>query len=472
MRSRSVMNFRQASNSRALASVTRVMASGSCSSILRSIWSSSFSQSLMARNASREPSARKSLTLKTESRAMRQPRTTRAVSSSPDKSSLPISAGRVRASAARDRVEVERRFVRAGGDGRFRVMGNSRNSRRASNCYETSIKRECERNVNVTERYTRSRSHAQATANFSDICSPALRPARQRAWHLALCRVRDRRERATAERRYFSDQIWSALRDRARRRQIRIVEFALPPVRCALHRCSNPPAAPPRTGQPRSSRLLVAGKRGPAAGAPTFGWARASGSIRAHPAPRANRQRSPAPRPIRKRRWNRRDAVHKPASSGQRLWRNLRQRVQARPVGGARSASLGRAAALFPGTGARHSVDYRRWPAWRCAASSELRFCLWDPAKFLRAQRCCSAVGAWPSTSPSQSACSGLWNWRCRKCRDSSAPSDRPAGRRVRAVELRSTWRYRCVKRAEEPIPSGGDNQSRRRGRDWVLVRF
>src|ERR1700686_4266135 len=273
MRSRSVMNFRQASNSRALASVTRVMASGSCSSILRSIWSSSFSQSLMARKARPEPSARKSLTLKTESRAIRQPRTTRAVSSSPDKSSLllRVSAGRVRASAARDRVEVERRFVRAGGDGRFRVMGNSRNSRRASNCYETSIKRECERNVNVTERYTRSRSHAQAAANFSDICSPALRPARQRAWHLALCRVRDRRERATGERRYFSDQIWSALRDRARRRQNRIVEFALPQVRCALHRCSNPQAALPRTGLPRSSGLLVAGKRVRATDVPAFG---------------------------------------------------------------------------------------------------------------------------------------------------------------------------------------------------------
>src|ERR1700674_2178932 len=143
------MNFRQASNSRALASVTRVIASGSCSSILRSIWSSSFSQSLMARKARREPSARKSLTLKTESRAIRQPRTTRAVSSSPDKSSLRVSAGRVRASAGRDRAEVECRFGRAGGDGRFRVMGNSRNARRPGNYNAASIKRECERNVNV-----------------------------------------------------------------------------------------------------------------------------------------------------------------------------------------------------------------------------------------------------------------------------------------------------------------------------------
>src|ERR1700686_2475792 len=275
MRSRSVMNFRQASNSRALASVTRVMASGSCSSILRSIWSSSFSQSLMARKARREPSARKSLTLKTESRAIRQPRTTRAVSSSPDKSSLllRVSARRVRTSAARDRVDVERRFVRAGGDGRFQVMGNSRNARRPGNYNAASIKRECERNVNVNvnEHYTRSRSHAQAAANFSDISFPALRPARQRAWHLALCRVRDRRERATGERRYFSDQIWSALRDRARRRQNRIVEFALPQVRCALHRCSNPQAALPRTGLPRSSGLLVAGKRVRATDVPAFG---------------------------------------------------------------------------------------------------------------------------------------------------------------------------------------------------------
>jgi len=33
-----------------------------------------------------------------------------------------VSAGRVRASAARDRVEVERRFPRGAADGCFRVM--------------------------------------------------------------------------------------------------------------------------------------------------------------------------------------------------------------------------------------------------------------------------------------------------------------------------------------------------------------
>src|ERR1700676_395555 len=461
------MNFRQASNSRALASVTRVIASGSCSSILRSIWSSSFSQSLMARKARREPSARKSLTLKTESRAIRQPRTTRAVSSSPDKSSLRVSAGRVRASAGRDRAEVECRFGRAGGDGRFLAMGNSRNSKRRSNYNEASIKRECESNVNVNvnEHYTRSRSHAQAAANFSDISFPALRPARQRAWHLALCRVRDRRERATGERRYFSDQIWRTLRDPARRRQNRIAEFALPPVPGVRYCCSNRQAARPRTGRPRSSRLLAADKRGRVTGAPTFGWARVSSSIRAHPAPRANRRTSPAPRPIRTQRWNHRDAVHKPASSGQRLWRNLRQRVQARPVGGARLASLGRAAAPFPGTGARHSIDCRRWPAWHCAADSELRFCLWDPAKVLRAWRSSPAAAALPSTSSFQSAWSASSS--CREHRDSSSPSDRPEGHRVRAVELRSTWYCRRARRVGRPIPSEGDSRSRRRGRGW-----
>src|ERR1700693_5683462 len=111
----------------------------------------------------------------------------------------------------------------------------------------------------------------QAAANFCDYFFPALRPALQRAWRLALCRVRDRRERATGERRYFSDQIWSALRDPARRRQNRIAEFALPPAPAAPHHCSNLQAALPRIGLPRSWRLLVAGKHGRATDAPPFG---------------------------------------------------------------------------------------------------------------------------------------------------------------------------------------------------------
>src|SRR5580658_747064 len=102
----------------------------------------------MARNARREPSARKSLTLKTASRAMRQPRTTRADNSSSAKSSLLLLrawAGRGPASAARDRVEVERRFTRGGC---FRAMGNSQNSGQSADSEEASIKRDCERNVN------------------------------------------------------------------------------------------------------------------------------------------------------------------------------------------------------------------------------------------------------------------------------------------------------------------------------------
>src|ERR1019366_1292376 len=54
MRSRSVVDFRLESNWRARASLTRVMAAGKRSSIWRSIWSSSCSQSLMARKAMRE----------------------------------------------------------------------------------------------------------------------------------------------------------------------------------------------------------------------------------------------------------------------------------------------------------------------------------------------------------------------------------------------------------------------------------
>src|SRR5271157_911794 len=146
------MNFRHASNSRALVSPTRVMASGSWSSILRSIWSSSFSQSLIARNARREPSARKSLTLKTASRAIKHPRTTWAESSSSAKSSLLLllrgGDGRGRASAARDRVEVERRLTREAGGDCFRGMENSRSSGRTADCKEASINREYEGSVN------------------------------------------------------------------------------------------------------------------------------------------------------------------------------------------------------------------------------------------------------------------------------------------------------------------------------------
>ena len=84
MRSRSVVDFRLESNWRARASLTRVMAAGRRSSIWRSIWSSSFSQSLMARNAMREELVSKSRTLKAASRAMRQAlRARRARSSAP-----------------------------------------------------------------------------------------------------------------------------------------------------------------------------------------------------------------------------------------------------------------------------------------------------------------------------------------------------------------------------------------------------
>src|ERR1700727_1162463 len=73
MRSRSVVQRRLASNWRARASSTRVMAAGRRPSIWRSIRASSFSQSLMARNAMREEVVSKSRTLSAASRAMRQP---------------------------------------------------------------------------------------------------------------------------------------------------------------------------------------------------------------------------------------------------------------------------------------------------------------------------------------------------------------------------------------------------------------
>src|SRR5579871_885354 len=71
MRSRSVVDFKLESNRRARASFTRVMAAGSRSSMWRSMRSSSFSQSLMARKAMREELVSRSRTLKAASRAMR-----------------------------------------------------------------------------------------------------------------------------------------------------------------------------------------------------------------------------------------------------------------------------------------------------------------------------------------------------------------------------------------------------------------
>src|SRR5215472_14854999 len=72
IRSRSVVDLRLESNWRARDSLTRVIASGRRSSICRSIRSSSFSQSLMARKAMREEFVSRSWTLKAASRAMRQ----------------------------------------------------------------------------------------------------------------------------------------------------------------------------------------------------------------------------------------------------------------------------------------------------------------------------------------------------------------------------------------------------------------
>src|SRR6476646_9725665 len=72
MRSRSVTDFRLESSCRARASLTRVIAAGKRSSICRSMTSSSFSHSLMARKAMREEFVSRSRALKAASRAMRQ----------------------------------------------------------------------------------------------------------------------------------------------------------------------------------------------------------------------------------------------------------------------------------------------------------------------------------------------------------------------------------------------------------------
>ena len=72
IRSRSVVDLSVESSWRARDSFTRVMAWGRRSSIWRSIRSSSFSQSLMARKAMREEFVSRSRTLNAASRAMRQ----------------------------------------------------------------------------------------------------------------------------------------------------------------------------------------------------------------------------------------------------------------------------------------------------------------------------------------------------------------------------------------------------------------
>jgi len=100
----------------------------------------------------------------------------------------------------------------------------------------------------------------------------------QFAWRLALCRVRDRLARATAGPQRFADQIWWTLPGRQGAGKIGLLnlrfrqsEAPVTVVRMLLECCSNLPVAPPRTGLPRSRRLLGAGKRGRAAAERTFG---------------------------------------------------------------------------------------------------------------------------------------------------------------------------------------------------------
>src|SRR6266478_5039893 len=122
------MNFKHASSCRALASPTRLIAPGRPSSIRRSIWSSSFSQSLIARKAMRELLARKSRTLNTESRATPQARSTRSVSSL-----LAISADLVRPARSededRDGAAARLTFT---ADGRVRAIRTRINSQNQS----------------------------------------------------------------------------------------------------------------------------------------------------------------------------------------------------------------------------------------------------------------------------------------------------------------------------------------------------
>ena len=105
------MNFKHASNSRALASPTRVMASGSCSSILRSIWSSLY-LAILDREKSQARTVREKIPDIENRIAGNQaaPNHQRQDAQSPAKTSLRAPDGRGRASAAR-RAEGEQPFV-------------------------------------------------------------------------------------------------------------------------------------------------------------------------------------------------------------------------------------------------------------------------------------------------------------------------------------------------------------------------
>src|SRR5579859_2091355 len=141
MRSRSVVDFRLESNWRARASFTRVMAAGNCSSIWRSIRSSSCSHSLMARKAMRDELVSRSRTLNAASRAIRH-----AFSARRARSSAPRNLGSAGVLAGR-RLGSASSPSGFRGAGVFRGIGRKVRRPRLRRRYPSSLAPKCEKMV-------------------------------------------------------------------------------------------------------------------------------------------------------------------------------------------------------------------------------------------------------------------------------------------------------------------------------------